>query len=383
MMIHFPPHRQKNRFEATLTTAQFMEWDEGECRVIKVNRITKNRGRAGYSTTTTTYSIPAPYHRLVSQFMCEEEHAQAHNSHESYRRQAYALRVLDAFAEELHRLDTAPTASFRSKVLTPILQRQLMGVHDAYAPSVRRAIANGDGKPTITDATGCYLSQDPVSPEYIPYYRHHLLYLPEARWHLAVIMEPGRCGNAEFYNMIRINHNRIMQQISVGEEDEENPEAPPLLTAEEVEVIFEEGLADFFQPELARVVSLASLFALMPTNFTCICSLQPKMRSRASLQALKPHPALREPRPAPREPRLAPREPCPSLREPRPAPREPHPVLTRSHPVPTPPQAPGHEAEQREKGKESPPERNEVLGPFPGPVSLAAPAPRRNCERCI
>jgi hypothetical protein len=256
-----------------------MKWDEGECREVKVTKPPRKRG---FLREITTYSIPAPYHRIVSQLACEEAHAEHHNSHESYRRQAYALRVLDEFAKELLEGDP-PTASFRSRVLTPILQRQLMGVHDAYTPSVRRAIADGDGEPTITDATTCYLSLDPVDPTYIPYYRHHLLYLPEARWHLGVIMDPSRIGNAVYYNMVRANHDSIMQEPSIDAEDTGEPpstdkddtdeppstdaeeaDEPPPLTREEVRVVLQEDLAEFFQPELDRVVSPCDLPGPVP-----------------------------------------------------------------------------------------------------------------------
>ena len=257
------PRRQKFRFEAKLTTNQFMQWEEGECRQIKFGRITKKRKRAGHSTQYTTYRIPAPYHRIVSQLISEDAHAVHHNSHESYRRQLYALRVLDTFASELQALKTAPTAAFRSKVLTPILQRQLMGVHNAYTPSVRRAIADGDGGPTIDDATYCYLSLDPVSLEHIPQYRHHLLYIPEAHWHLGVVMDPSRCGNAAFYNRIRVNHDSIMGSSS--DDGETAPDEIPLLTREEVRAIFDEDLTTFFEPELALVVS--PMF-LLPASHT-------------------------------------------------------------------------------------------------------------------
>ena len=221
-----------------------------------MGKVTKNRGKSGYSTKFTVYTIPAPYDRIVAQLVGEDAHAHSHNSHESYRRQTYALKVLDEFAEELRHPGRDRTERFRSKVLTPILQRQLLGIHDAYTPSVRSAVANGGGEPTVADATECYLSHDPVSPSHIPLYRRHLLYLPEARWHLATIMDKRRCGDPDFYNKVRTNHDTIMMRIASEPYDGLTEDGIPLLTREEVEAIFDEELAIFFQAELALVVSV-------------------------------------------------------------------------------------------------------------------------------
>lgn len=156
---------------------------------------------------------------------------------------------------------------FRSKVLTPILQRQLWGIYDGYGPSVREAIPisrsatpnSDEDEPTITilDATKFYLSEDPVDPALIPNYRRNLIYIPEARWHLGVMMgKHEKVGTGAYYNKVRDNHDRIINALD--EEDDSSEEGIALLRPAEVEAIFDEELEDFFRPELARVVRILS-----------------------------------------------------------------------------------------------------------------------------
>jgi hypothetical protein len=94
--------------------------------------------------------------------------------------------MLDLFGYELDRFH-GEAADFRSKVYTPVLQRQLKGVHDAYAPSIKRAIAQSDEDPTIAQVTRFYLGNDPLDPRCIPCYRRNIIYSREALWHLAII----------------------------------------------------------------------------------------------------------------------------------------------------------------------------------------------------
>ena len=230
-----------------------MTWEKGELRTIKFSKSKKPGRKDTRRIRYHTCEVPAPYDRIICQLVSEDDHADNHNSHESVRRQTYARRILDAFAGEV--LDNRiPSADFRSTILTPILQRQLAGVPDAYMPSVRSALSGGKQKPTILDVTQVYLSRDPTNPSFIPTFRRNMVYIPEMRWHLATTQDRALVGEGEYYNQIRDNQDKIMERLRMGY-DGYNKMGVPWLTREEVRVIYTEGLEDFFAPELSDVVS--------------------------------------------------------------------------------------------------------------------------------
>jgi hypothetical protein len=133
-------------------------------------------------TTVSQKKVPAAYRRVISQLTAEVRHATIHTGHEALRRCSYAMETLDAFAKELSSTRSI-TAAFRSKILTPILQRQLQGIPDHYTPAVSGVIASDHETVTIGDATNFYLNEDPTHPQCIPGYRRNLIYIPEMMWH--------------------------------------------------------------------------------------------------------------------------------------------------------------------------------------------------------
>jgi len=241
-----------------------MDWGDNTTRTIEFGALKDlNVSRRRRAIAFAKYEVPAVYHRLVCQLVAEDEHGQLHDSHESRRRQMYARKVLLDFAIELQRNsaipleDQGPPASFRSYTLTPLLQRQLRGVHDAYMPSVHTAmIRKGEPDLTISRATEIYLHQDPTLPHLAPRYRRHLLYVPEARWHLGVVVHPGRRGNPDFYNAVRQHHEEILMAVREEKKGDivRDPHGMPLLRRAEVRAIIREGLEGFFAQELSAVV---------------------------------------------------------------------------------------------------------------------------------
>jgi hypothetical protein len=238
-----------------------MSWTEGELRTVMLGQY---RRRAKSNSQMIAYSqrqVPAPYDRIVSQLIAEDMYARGHDCHEASRRQNYAREVLDAFGEELNEFKESglPPASFRSQVLTPILQRQLRGVHDAYTPSIKAGINSKKSELSIQDVTKFYLQVDPTNPALIRSYRRNLLYLPEPRWHLGILfgapVRPGREATDHF-NKVRANHDAIMQSLAV-EGHKLGKSNVPLLSHVEVASIFDEGLEAFFEEELGEVVSKA------------------------------------------------------------------------------------------------------------------------------
>ena len=242
----------------------YASWEKGEVREVKLGYSRKLPGKRSYGVSYSTYEIPAAYHRIVCQLVAEDLHARFDSSHESVRRQAYAVEVLDAFGDELRELNRSNLlpADFRSKVLTPILQRQLNGIYDAYGPSVHAAIPKEGEELTIQDVTNFYLKEDPTDPIFIPTYRHNLLYLPDPRWHLGSVMGEGPFSEEvaiSRYHKVRENHYAIMQDLEVeGQRMRENSRIP-LLSRNEVRCIIDEGLEDFFADELQHVVRDTSL----------------------------------------------------------------------------------------------------------------------------
>ena len=120
---------------------------------------------------TKPVGIPVVYAQLIAQLLAEDLHGEQNSGHEALRRQSYARQVLDAAGKEIKQYK-GPSTAFRSKILTPILQRYRRGTPDGYTPTIRTAVSGDeDVAPTLTDATQFYLSEDPVDPAHIPFYR--------------------------------------------------------------------------------------------------------------------------------------------------------------------------------------------------------------------
>jgi hypothetical protein len=237
-----------------------MVWEKGELRIVKLGTARKRPGKQAAVVSWASCEVPAPYDRLVYQLTAEAEHGLSNSSHEAQRRREYAMDTLDAFGAELARYnrirEPPPAAAFRSRVLSPILQRHLRGVHDGYTPKVRNAIKPGKDKLTIEDVTEFYLSTDPADPRLIPHYRRNLLYIPEARWHLGIMMGAPLNGNPSIlhFNKVRVNDDAIMENLAVEGHKEFDSNGIPLLSRVEVKAIFDEGLHTWFKEELQHVV---------------------------------------------------------------------------------------------------------------------------------
>lgn len=235
-----------------MTVQSFMSWEQGELRAFDIG----TSGDKGGSKVTQwkTYKILAPYERMIAQLALESEVAKVHKSHETSRRGEYANRVLDLFGEEVESFAGDPSTFF-SKVLTPILMRQLRGLHDDSSATVRAVVAQGKDKATIKQASEFYLTADPTDPDYIPFYRRQLLNLPIARWHLATVFGVVRKTHTRHYHRFYNDHVVIMRSLDYSVVDEAGI---PLLGSTEVAAIVAERLEDFFDKELNLVVCVTS-----------------------------------------------------------------------------------------------------------------------------
>ena len=276
-----PYSRKRYLLQCNITLEQFMLWKKSELRSILVGHWESDAGdnqpeeRVVYVDT----KVPAPYDRIIAQLLSEDEHAEEDHGHEAVRRQSYVRRVLNSFWEEIVSYEGGP-AVFRSKILTPLLQRQIAGVEENYSPSVMESVSGSKDPPTIQQATMFYLRHDPCNPRWIQNIRRTMVHIPEARWHLGVLMGHNLVGDADAYNKVRANMDVLTAYAKAqakagnkdanhdtkydeegweGDEDESvEPEVVPVFNDAEVQVIVDENLEDFFAPELERVVRIPS-----------------------------------------------------------------------------------------------------------------------------
>jgi hypothetical protein len=249
MPMTFSPPRY--RFKCSVTVETFLNWTAGQLQKITYGKTRKSPRKKKYTWDMKTRNIPIQYVRILHQFTLEDEHGKTDSGHESLRRRTYAQSMLDRFGQELDAY-RGPEANFRSKVLSPVLQRQLRGIPDTYAPVIRRAIAPGGAEVTISRVTIFYLGNDPLDPRCIPSYRRNLVYIREALWHLGILM--GRFGvrSQKYFNLSLNSHDYIMDTLK-GSPRPSARGVPPLGPME-VAMLVGQQVDSFFEKELARVV---------------------------------------------------------------------------------------------------------------------------------
>jgi len=213
-----------------------------------------------------------PYVCLVHQFMAEDLHGQADDGHEAVRHMGYAQRMLEAFGKELEGFE-GTAEDFRSKVLTPVLQRQLCGIPDSYAGVICDCLATDlGGEVTIANATCFYLGNNPLEPAWIPSYCCNIIYIHDAFWHLAVVDGSVTISDFTDFNIVIDNYDIVMEAMkkkaeengSEGEDDDQS--RIPNLSVVEVMAILHVSLQDFFEPELQLQVCLQPYSAHKDTN---------------------------------------------------------------------------------------------------------------------
>lgn len=135
-----------------------------------------------------------------------------------------------------------------------------MGVSDVDLCSIETAIAGRYSCSDIRQATESYLSVDPTDPALIGSYRYNMVIIPEARWHLGVVLGKINKTSPASYTKVGENLDFLMTQfpkeMEVDSGDDEVPffdKVPPFSPAE-VKVIVDEGLEGFSSPELKEVV---------------------------------------------------------------------------------------------------------------------------------
>ena len=220
--------------------------------LIRLGGMRKIHNRWGHKVAWFGRHIAIPYYRLVTQLLAEVNHGQHNGAHEAQQRVSYARHVIEAFSAELEDNNKisvpGPIASaWRSKVLTPILQRQLQGVSDAYAPALDAGVSSDEGGGgddddddsiegdlTIAAVKKFYLGADQVHPANIPHYVCNLVYNQEMRWHLAVMTGKKSVESEDFFKQTLGNQDFLLEgpdEISL-EPDVFQPREQVVLTTE-------------------------------------------------------------------------------------------------------------------------------------------------------
>jgi len=249
-------HSRKYRFQFEFTADDFLAWNVGKLRKLHVGYPRKVPREDAYETHWKELEIPIIYVQLIAQLVAEDLHGNYNNGHEALRRQSYARRVLDLagkeFVKEFNVWKEAPTA-IRFKVLHPILLRYLRGCPDGYTPSIRSAIS-GDDEPSIREATEFYLSKDPVDLDATFQFRRNLVYIPESRWYLAILLEVANVDSVGHFDKVRVNHDNIMEELAQDEDASTDTDEVSFFNEPEVRAILNEGLEGFFGEQLEQVV---------------------------------------------------------------------------------------------------------------------------------
>ena len=230
-----------------LGAEDFLHWTADQTREVKFASLRKVPRKNVWKSSWKSRQIPAGYIRLIDQLQLEDGHGEINQGHEAQCRKSYAQRVLDQLGEELQKVAN-PGPQWRSKVLTPILQQQLQGVPNAYAPAIEAAVsADEDGdKVTILDATLFYLDRDPLNPAEILNYRRNMIYIREMKWHLSMVMGEGAIDDVAWYNKTLHNHDILMRTRHFPEEGN----GIPPFSKREVAFIVYACLEDYLEHEL-------------------------------------------------------------------------------------------------------------------------------------
>jgi hypothetical protein len=255
--------RRKSHIKCSITIDTFMHWTTDTLRPFKIGS-RQRRHKDGLSKVLyQEKQIPAPYDRVLSQLIAEDTHGDTDRSHEAIRRQTYARQVLDAFVTEF-KAYKGPAIRFRSTILTPILQRQLVGVPDAYLPAISKVVGDGTDNPTIGQATKFYCGIDPTDPALIPSYRFNMVFIPEMRWHLGIVLGLVRVGDSSAYKKTFQHQDTLMSALVSDCEGGSEGDEVLRFDAAMIKVLLDERLNIFFGKEMEQVVRISYAHARPP-----------------------------------------------------------------------------------------------------------------------
>lgn len=163
-------------------------------------------------------------------------------------RAAYAQKLIDALAAELiTRGPKGENLRWRSRVLNPLLQRQLHGYID-HESMMLSSHFRGNHAKHISEAVGeFYLARDPLCPAEQISLRWGVIYVTNARWSLAVSENPELLTDLDHYERSRENTSKLLEMLGTGNKKGER------VICQEVATILSENVQDVFKPLYPKV----------------------------------------------------------------------------------------------------------------------------------
>jgi hypothetical protein len=182
-------HRQRYHFdvpgENSPLDASLFTYGPEDTVEIKIHIILRNPRDPSLCqmAPATSYLVHAGYRRVLLGFLREIRFFSQDGLQAFEFRAQYLTKVLDAFAGELvdiwkrqdiihhPKMPPIPGPLFRSKVLNPLLQRQLRGVADNDLDAIRSSVGT-----SREDAWSFYLQLDPLDPTFAQIFLRNILY---------------------------------------------------------------------------------------------------------------------------------------------------------------------------------------------------------------
>ena len=194
----------------------------------------------------TSWTIHAGYHRVLAGFLKEIAFMEKGGlkSHNCLFRATYLSKVLDLFVAELPRVRSSTPASFRSRVLNPILQRHLRGVLD-HEPELVKGEVGG----TRELAGKFYLTLDPLDPTLANEVLRNLLYIWPVRLSLLYLLSQDLPDENSYMSGLRNTEWLFEERAKISDEDWD----AVALTDVEEKVVLLENLQPFFKGLLGEV----------------------------------------------------------------------------------------------------------------------------------
>ena len=166
---------------------------------------------------------------------------------------SYAEYIIDEFVEELGGesgpKEDAP-ASWRSRVLNPMLQRQFHGFIDHEGPMMKANFAELKGARLTKAIEKFYLETDPLDPLKQQDLRRGILYATEPRWFLG--LTDDFVTDVDHYETCRMNTRRLLAALAkVGDDAGVQESLQPF----ELMVIVGEHLEGYYADDIELAVS--------------------------------------------------------------------------------------------------------------------------------
>jgi hypothetical protein len=238
----------------------------------------------------TWYKIHRGYYRVLKGFLKEIDlaYSEGANDQACLFRGVYLLKILDHFTNELRERNTEDESSWRSRVLNPLLQRQLHGICDQDSGKIRRQVGSD-----AAAAAAFYLTLDPLAPDMIPRLLYGILHVSPVRWSLGHLHHPPSlfgycnvrqntlCFPADSHRSLLPDHE--FQQVPLC------PEVFSIIRKEKLEVYYRH----FPKPTVSRIHLRRSEYSMVLLEMSRCRKGRPEIHSptRERLVALRVNPA--------------------------------------------------------------------------------------------